>query len=141
VQQHPCPRHRQSRRRLRRHSPDYACLVFGHVRSWTYLSSQQTWELPCLNILRRENPLSPLISKLGSGTALTGLRTGPVGEWTYAHRMAVRIGATALAVIIFIFWPSAVLAIVLAIVLLLVLGFVELIGKPAAAEGVPQAGT
>jgi hypothetical protein len=80
-------------------------------------------------------------SKLSRGTAVTGLRAGPVGEWTYAHRMAVRIGATALAAIIFVFWPSVVSAIVLAIVLLLVFLFVELMRKPAGTEGVPQAGT
>jgi hypothetical protein len=81
------------------------------------------------------------MNKLRRGTAVTGLRTGPVGEWTYAHRMAVRISAIILASIIFVFWPSVVSAIVLAIVLLLVLGFVELIGKPTGTEGVPQAGT
>jgi hypothetical protein len=81
------------------------------------------------------------INKLRRVTAVTGLRASPVGEWTYAHRMAVRISATALAVIIFIFWPSVVLAIVLAIVLALVLLFVQLTDRPAGTEGVPQAGT
>jgi len=80
-------------------------------------------------------------NKLSRGTAFDGLRASPVGEWTYAHRMALRIGAVILAAIIFVFWPSVVSAIVLAIVLLLVLLFVELTRKPAGTEGVPQAGT
>jgi len=81
------------------------------------------------------------IDKLRRGTAFTGLRASPVGEWTYAHRMALRIGTIILAAIIFVFWPSVVSAIVLAIVLLLVLLFVELTRKPTGTEGVPQAGT
>ena len=81
------------------------------------------------------------MNKLRRGTLFSGLRATPVGEWTYAHRMALRIGATALAAIIFVFWPSVVSAIVLAVVLLLVLLFVELTRKPAGAEGLPQAGT
>jgi len=80
-------------------------------------------------------------NKLSRGTAFDGLRASPVGEWTYAHRMALRIGAVILAAIIFVFWPSVVSAIVLAIVLLLVLLFVELTRKPTGTEGVPQAGT
>jgi len=80
-------------------------------------------------------------NKLSRGTAFDGLRASPVGKWTYAHRMALRIGAVILAAIIFVFWPSVVSAIVLAIVLLLVLLFVELTRKPAGTEGVPQAGT
>src|SRR5262249_6967658 len=32
-----------------------------------------------------------------------GVRTGPVGTWTYAHRRALRIGAVALAILIFVF--------------------------------------
>jgi hypothetical protein len=59
-----------------------------------------------------------------------GVRTGPVGTWTYAHRMALRISAVALAALIFVFWgqPTAVLVIVLVILLLIVLGLIELIG-------------
>jgi len=81
------------------------------------------------------------MNKLRRGTAFTGLRASPFGEWTYAHRMALRIGATALAAMIFVFWPSVVYAIVLAIVLLLVFLFVELTRKTTGTEGVPQAGT
>jgi hypothetical protein len=42
--------------------------------------------------------------------------TGPVGEWTYAHRRALRISAVALFALIFEFWgrPPALVIILLA---------------------------
>ena len=63
-----------------------------------------------------------------------GVSTGPVGEWTYAHRRGLRIGAVALFAVIFVFWghPTLVVVIVLVILLLLVLGLIELIGRPPA---------
>lgn len=65
-----------------------------------------------------------------------GVRTGPVGTWTYAHRKGLRISAVALAALLFVFWgrPTAVVVVVIAILLLVVLGLIELIGsKPAPA--------
>ena len=61
-----------------------------------------------------------------------GLSTGPAGTWTYAHRHALRIGAVALGALIFVFWgrPTAVVAIVIAVLLLVALGLIELIGRP-----------
>ena len=63
-----------------------------------------------------------------------GVSTGPVGEWTYLHRRALRIGAVALFAVIFVFWghPTVLVVIVLVILLLVVLGLIELIGRPAA---------
>jgi hypothetical protein len=63
-----------------------------------------------------------------------GVSTGPVGEWTFAHRRGLRIGAVALFALIFVFWghPTLVVVIVLVILLLLVLGLIELIGRPPA---------
>jgi len=63
-----------------------------------------------------------------------GVSTGPVGEWTYLHRNILRIGAVALFAIILVFWgePTALLVIVLVILLLVVLGLIELIGRPPA---------
>jgi hypothetical protein len=63
-----------------------------------------------------------------------GLSTGPAGRWTYAHRHALRICAVGLAAIIFVFQgrPTAGSVIVLLIVLLVVLGLIELIGRPPA---------
>ena len=64
-----------------------------------------------------------------------GVSTGPVGLWTYAHRRVLRIAAVALFAVIFVFLgePTAVTVIVLVILLLVVLGLIELIGRPAAA--------
>jgi len=63
-----------------------------------------------------------------------GVSTGPVGEWTYLHRRGLRIGATALFALIFVFVgePSVVLVIVLVVLWLIVLGLIEVIGRPPA---------
>ena len=63
-----------------------------------------------------------------------GVSTGPAGRWTYAHRNALRLSAVGLAAIIFVFQgrPTAGSVIVLVILLLVVLGLIELIGRPPA---------
>jgi hypothetical protein len=63
-----------------------------------------------------------------------GLSTGPAGKWTYAHRHALRICAVGLAAIIFVFQgrPTAASVITIVIVLLVILGLIELIGRPPA---------
>jgi hypothetical protein len=63
-----------------------------------------------------------------------GVSTGPVGQWTYLHRRSLRIGAVALAALIFVFWghPTVLVVIVIVILLLVVLGLIELIGRPPA---------
>lgn len=73
-----------------------------------------------------------------------GLRTGPVGEWTYTHRMGLRIGAVGLFALIFVFWgqPTGAVVILLAVLLLVVLGLIELIGRrPAQPEVADSAHT
>ena len=61
-----------------------------------------------------------------------GVSTGPVGRWTFTHRRALRITAVIIAALVFVFWglTSWVTALVIAIVLLVVLGLIELIGRP-----------
>ncbi|MGH3152109.1 MAG: hypothetical protein ACRDOB_15480, partial [Streptosporangiaceae bacterium] len=63
-----------------------------------------------------------------------GMSTGPAGRWTYAHRKSLRVGAVALAALIFVFLGqiTAVAVIVIVILLLVVLGLIELIGRPPA---------
>ena len=70
----------------------------------------------------------------GSGEC-AGLSTGHSGEWVYAHRMPLRIGALAIPVLIFIFWtnPTGLVVLIIAIILALLLGLVELVGRPPAA--------
>jgi hypothetical protein len=70
----------------------------------------------------------------GLGRLRHGGQSGPVSWWTYAHRHALRIGAVALAALVFVFWgqPTAVVVIVIAVLLLVVLGLIEVIGRPPA---------
>jgi hypothetical protein len=70
----------------------------------------------------------------GSGERV-GLSTGHSGEWIYAHRMPLRIGALAIAVLIFIFWtnPTGLVVLIIAIILALLFGLIELVGRPPAA--------
>ncbi len=67
-------------------------------------------------------------------TEHAGLRTGPVGSWTYAHRSVLRISFVALAALIFVFWgrPTPLVAILITALLLVVLGLIELIARPPA---------
>ena len=64
----------------------------------------------------------------------SGVSTGPVGLWTYAHRRGLRIGVVALAAVIFVFWgqPTAAVVIVMVVLVLVALGLIELIGRPPA---------
>ncbi len=61
-----------------------------------------------------------------------GESAGPAGAWTYAHRHGLRIGAVALAALVFVFWgrPTVAVTIVIAVLLLVALGLIELIGRP-----------
>ena len=69
----------------------------------------------------------------GLGRLRHGGESGPASRWTYAHRHALRIGAVALAALIFVFWgqPTAVVVVAIAVLLLVVLGLIEVIGRPA----------
>jgi len=73
----------------------------------------------------------------GLGRLRHGGEPGPAGRWTHAHRTALRIGAVALAALVFVFWgqPTAVVVVVIVILLLIVLGLIELIGRPPAQPG------
>jgi hypothetical protein len=70
----------------------------------------------------------------GLGRLRHGGESGPAGRWTYAHRRALRIAAVALAALIFVFWgqPTAAVVVAIAILLLVVLGLIEVIGRPPA---------
>ncbi len=90
---------------------------------------------PSVTAVRTRHALASGLGWLRASGEHAGLRTGPVGTWTYAHRKVLRIGAVALAALIFAFWgtPTAAVVILLAILLLVVLGLIELIGsKPRA---------
>jgi hypothetical protein len=65
-----------------------------------------------------------------------GVRTGPVGEWTLAHKNLLRVSAIALIALIFVLLgpPDVGEVITLVVVLLVLLGLIELIGGRPAAE-------
>jgi hypothetical protein len=87
---------------------------------------------PSVTAVRSRRAFSQGLGWLRDRAELVGLRTGPVGRWTYAHRKGLRIGVTGLAALIFVFWgrPTAGVAIGIVVVLLVVLGLIELIGRP-----------
>jgi hypothetical protein len=61
---------------------------------------------------------------------------GPVPTWVRAHMRGLRVGAVALAVLVFVFLdrPTGVAILILATVLLIVLATIEFLGRPAARE-------
>ena len=87
---------------------------------------------PSAAAMRTRSAFTSGIGRLRRGGESAGLSTGPVGTWTYAHRHVLRIGAVALAAVIFVFQgqPSAAGTIVIAVLLLVSLGLIELIGRP-----------
>ena len=87
---------------------------------------------PSSAAVRTRSAFSSGLGRLRRGGESAGLSTGPVGAWTYMHRHALRIGAVALAAVIFVFQgqPTAAVTIVIAVLLLVVLGLIELIGRP-----------
>ncbi len=94
---------------------------------------------PSVTAVRTRHAVASGLGWLRGTGERAGLRTGPVGRWTYQYRTALRIGSVALIALIFVFWgrPTAAVAIVLAIVLLVLLGLIELLGRPPAADVAP----
>jgi hypothetical protein len=95
---------------------------------------------PATTAVRVRGWFSAVLGSARRGGEAAGLRTGPVGRWTYAHRRALRIGAVVLAVLVFVFWgnPTVAVVIVIAVVLLVVLGLIELVGRPPAQPDQPS---
>jgi hypothetical protein len=89
---------------------------------------------PSVTAVRTRRGLASGLGWIRSGGERAGLSTGPVGRWTWSHRMGLRIGAVAVTALIFVFWgrPTVMVAVVLAVLLLVALGLIELIGRPPA---------
>ncbi len=89
---------------------------------------------PSVTAVRARAGFASALGWIRSSGERKGLTTGPAGRWTYAHRQALRICAVGLAAVIFVFQgrPTAASVIVLVILLLVVLGLIELIGRPPA---------
>ena len=91
---------------------------------------------PSVSAVRIRKAFSSGLGWVRQGGERAGVRTGPVGTWTYAHRKGLRISAVSLAALLFVFWgrPTAVVVVVIAILLLVALGLIELIGSRPPAE-------
>jgi hypothetical protein len=86
---------------------------------------------PSISAVRTRKAFSSGLGWVRQSGEHAGVRTGPVGTWTYAHRKGLRICAVSLAALLFVFWgrPTVVVVVVIAILLLVVLGLIELIGS------------
>jgi hypothetical protein len=87
---------------------------------------------PSAAAVATRSALSSGLGRLRRGGESADLSTGPAGAWIYTHRHALRVGAVALAALVFVFWgrPTAAVTIVIAVLLLVALGLIELIGRP-----------
>jgi hypothetical protein len=92
---------------------------------------------PSATAVRIRHGFAAALGWIRQRSELAGLRTGRVGQWIYAHRTALRIGATGIAALVFVFWgrPTTSVVIGIVVVLLVALGLIELIGRPPADEG------
>jgi hypothetical protein len=95
---------------------------------------------PSITAVRTRDALVRGIGWLRGSAESTGLRTGAFGVWVYAHKQALRIGAVVVAGLALVFWgqPTGKVIILLAVLLLIVLGLIELLGRPSeASRGAP----
>jgi hypothetical protein len=89
---------------------------------------------PSVTAVRTRSGLRAGLGWLRETGERRGLSTGPVGPWTYRYRIALRVGAAAIAVLVLVFWgqPTGIVALIIAVILLAVVGLIELIGRPPA---------
>jgi hypothetical protein len=89
---------------------------------------------PSVTAVRIREGFSNALGWVRSSGEHHGVSTGPVGRWTYDHKTLLRVCAVGLAALIFVFWGRPTLGVVIGIVvvLLVVLGLIELIGRPPA---------
>jgi hypothetical protein len=87
---------------------------------------------PSVSAVRTRSAISGGLGWLRRTGETHGVRTGPVGEWTYEHRVLLRAGVVTLAAVVFVFSgpPSITEVVLIVVLLLLVLGLIELISRP-----------
>jgi len=95
---------------------------------------------PSVTAVRTRQGVKSGIDWLRTRGERAGVRTGPVGEWTGSHKTLLRAVAVAIVGVIFVFWSHPTVAVVIWLVVLLVvlLGLIELIGRPAGPRAAPQ---
>lgn len=89
---------------------------------------------PSVTAVRTRGAFTSAFAALRGTGERAGISTGPVGTWVYRHRTALRITAVAVAALVLVFWgiPTGLTVLVTALALVLVLGIIELIGRPPA---------
>jgi len=89
---------------------------------------------PSVTAVRTRKAFTSAFNAIRGSGERAGLSTGPVGTWVYRYRTPLRIAAVAIAGLVFVFWsqPTGLLVLVIAIILVVVLGLIELIGRPPA---------
>lgn len=89
---------------------------------------------PSVSAVRTRGAFKSAFDAIRGTGERAGLSTGPVGTWIYRYRTLMRIAAVVIAGLIFVFWtdPTGFVVLTIAIVLVLVLGLFELIGRPPA---------
>ncbi|MGW0229443.1 hypothetical protein ACWDWO_14085 [Actinopolymorpha singaporensis] len=87
---------------------------------------------PSTAAVRTRSVLSTGIGRLRDSGESIGLRTGPVGSWTYDHRTLLRVAVITIAGIGFIAWndPSIAVVLLLALLVLVALALIEFIARP-----------
>jgi hypothetical protein len=89
---------------------------------------------PSVTAVRTRGAFTSAFAAIRRAGERAGVTTGAFGEWVRAHRNGLRIGAVAVAALIFVFLgnPTGLTVLVIALVLLFFLGLIELIGRPPA---------
>lgn len=79
------------------------------------------------------------VGSLRGGAEAAGLKTGPVGAWTYTHKRGLRVGILIAAGLVLVFWtrPTAGVVLLTALLCLLALGVIEFLARPPA-PGTPE---
>lgn len=105
---------------------------------------------PSVTAVRTRATLASGIGSLRGGAEAAGVRTGPVGTWTFAHKHFLRLAVVIAGGLTLTFWSRPTVAVVVwtALVVLLAIGLVELLGRPpepapavageSATSGVPR---
>lgn len=87
---------------------------------------------PSVTAVRTRSTLGRGIASLRGGAESHGMRTGPLGTWTFAHKRALQVATVAVGALTLTFWsrPTVTVVVGTAVVVVLVLGVIELLGVP-----------
>jgi hypothetical protein len=87
---------------------------------------------PSVTAVRTRDGLTRGLAWLRGRGESVGMSTGPVGGWVWAHKQLLRIAAVAVAGLALVFWgqPTGKVIILLAVLLVVALGLIELLGRP-----------